>query len=57
MEVVVGVLVVWFLLALVVAVAIGRLIRLGGACSTVEHTLTTTHLPADLRPAVSSSPR
>ncbi len=56
-EVVVGVLVVWFLLAVVVAVVIGRGIRLADARSTVERTLTTADLPADFRPAVGSSPR
>ena len=54
---VIGVLVVWALVALGFAVVLGRGIRLGDARSTVEHTLTTADLPADFRSAVGSSQR
>jgi len=50
-------LVVWFLLAVVVAVVVGRGIRLADARSTVEHPLTTADLPADFRPSASTSRR
>ncbi len=54
MEVVVGVLLVWFLLALVVAVVIGRGIRLADARSAAERPLTTADLPAGFTPGVGS---
>ncbi len=54
---VIGVLVVWALVALWFAVVLGRGIRLADARSTVEHALTTADLPADFRSAVGSSPR
>ena len=57
MEVVVSVLLVWFLLAVVVSVVVARGIRLAAGRSTVEHPLATSDLPADFRPAVGSSPR
>jgi hypothetical protein len=57
MEVVVGVLFVWFLLALVVAVVIGRGIRLADARSAAERPLTTADLPAGFTPASSTSRR
>ena len=57
MEVVVGVLLVWFLLALVVAVVIGRGIRLADARSAAERPLTTADLPAGFTPASSTSRR
>ncbi len=57
MEVVVGVLLVWFLLALVVAVVIGRGIRLADARSAAVSPLTTADLPAGFTPASSTSRR
>ncbi len=57
MEVVVGVLLVWFLLAVVVAVVIGRGIRLADASSAAERPLTTADLPAGFTPASSTSRR
>jgi hypothetical protein len=57
MEVVVGVLFVWFLLALVVAVVIGRGIRLADARSAAVSPLTTADLPAGFTPASSTSRR
>ncbi len=57
MEVVVGVLLVWFLLAVVVAVVIGRGIRLADARSAAERPLTTADLPAGFTPASSTSRR
>jgi hypothetical protein len=56
-EVVVGVLLVWFLLAVVVALVIGRGIRLADASSTAEHPLSTADLPADFRATVDPSRR
>ena len=55
--VVIGVLLVWFLLALVVAVVVGRGIRLADARSAGEHPLTTADLPAAFTPASSTSRR
>ncbi len=57
MEVVVGVLLVWFVLALLVAVVIGRGIRLADACSAAERPITTAYLPAGFTPASSTSRR
>ena len=57
MEVVVGVLLVCFLLALVVAVVLGRGIRLADARSAAERPLTTADLPAEFTPASSTSRR
>ncbi len=57
MEVVVGVLLLWFLLAVVVAVVIGRGIRLADARSAAERPLTTADLPAGFTPASSTSRR
>ncbi len=57
MEVVVGVLLVWFLLALVVAVVIGRGIRLADARAAAERPFTTADLPAGFTPGAASSRR
>ena len=53
----IGVLVVWALLALGVAVVLGRGIRLADARSGAERPLTTADLPADFRPGVTGSRR
>lgn len=53
----VGVLVVWALVALGVAVVLGRAIGLADARSGVEHTLTTADLPAGFTPAPSGRRR
>jgi hypothetical protein len=55
MEVVVGVLLVWFLLA--VALVIGRGVRLADARSGAARPCTTADLPADFTPGVGSSRR
>ena len=52
-----GFLVVWFLVALVVAVILGRGIRLADARSAAERPLTTADLPAAFTPASSTSRR
>ena len=57
MEVVVGVLLVWFLLAVVVALVIGRGIRLADARSAAARPFTTADLPADFTAGVTSSRR
>ena len=54
---VIGVLVVWVLLALGVAVVLGRGIRLADARSGAERPLTTADLPAAFRPGVGSARR
>lgn len=51
----IGVLVVWALVALGVAVVLGRGIRLADARSGAERPLTTADLPAGFTPGVSSS--
>jgi hypothetical protein len=53
----IGVLVVWALVALGVAVVLGRGIRLADARSAAERPLTTADLPAGFAPGVSSSRR
>ena len=53
----IGVLVVWALVALGVAVVLGRGIRLADARPGVERPFTTADLPADLRSGVRSSRR
>ncbi|WP_448611180.1 hypothetical protein [Geodermatophilus sp. URMC 60] len=53
----IGVLVVWVLVALGVALVLGRAIRLGEARSCAARPFTTADLPADFRSAVGSSPR
>ena len=53
----IGVLVVWALVALGVAVVLGRGIRLADARSGAERPLTTADLPAGFTPGVSSSRR
>ena len=53
----IGVLVVWALVALGVAVVLGRGIRLADARSGAERPLTTADLPAGFAPGVSSSRR
>ena len=53
----IGVLVVWALVALGVAVVLGRGIRLADARSGAERPLTTVDLPAGFTPGVSSSRR
>ncbi len=54
---VIGVLVVWALVALGVAVVVGRGIRLADARSGAERPFTTADLPAGFTPGVSSSRR
>ena len=54
---VIGVLVVWLLVALGVAVVLGRGVRLADARARAERPFTTGDLPAALRPAVSSARR
>ncbi len=54
---VIGVLVVWLLVALGVAVVLGRGIRLADSRARVERPFTTGDLPAAFRPAVSSARR
>jgi hypothetical protein len=54
---VIGVLILWVLMALVVAVVIGRGIRLSDARSATERPLTTADLPAGFTPASSTSRR
>jgi len=53
----IGVLVVWALVALGVAVVLGRGIHLADARSGAERALTTADLPAGFTPGVSSSRR
>ena len=53
----IGVLVVWALVALGVAVVLGRSIRLADARSGAERPLTTDDLPADFTPGVTGSRR
>ncbi len=53
----IGVLVVWALVALGVAVVVGRGIRLADARSGAERPFTTADLPAGFTPGVSSSRR
>jgi hypothetical protein len=53
----IGVLVVWALVALGVAVVLGRGIRLADVRSGAERPLTTADLPAGFTPGVSSSRR
>ena len=53
----IGVLVVWALVALGVAVVLGRGIRLADARSGAERPLTTADLPAGCAPGGSSSRR
>ena len=53
----IGMLVVWALVALGVAVVLGRGIRLAAARSGAQRPLTTADLPAGFAPGVSSSPR
>ena len=53
----IGVLVVWALVALGVAVVLGRGIRLADARSGAERPFTTADLPADFTPGVPSSRR
>ena len=52
---VIGVLVVWLLVALAVAVVLGRGIRLADTRARAERPFTTADLPAAFRPAVSSA--
>jgi hypothetical protein len=52
---VIGVLVVWLLVALVVAVVLGRGIRLADDRAAAERPFTTADLPVGFTPAVSSS--
>ena len=54
---VIGVLVVWVIVAIGFTVVIGRGIRLADARSAVEHPLTTADLPAAFTPASSTSRR
>ncbi len=54
---VIGVLVVWALVALGVAVVVGRGIRLADARSGAERVLTTADLPAGFTPTPSTSRR
>jgi hypothetical protein len=54
---VIGVLVVWVLVALGVAVVLGRGIRLADTRARAERPFTTGDLPAAFRPAVSSARR
>ena len=54
---VIGVLVVWPLLALGVAVVLGRGIRLADTRACAERPFTTAHLPAAFRPGVGSARR
>ena len=53
----IGVLVVWPLVALGFAVVLGRGIRLADARSGAERPFTTADLPADFTPGVPSSRR
>ena len=53
----IGVLVVWALVALGVAVVLGRSIRLADARSAAERPFTTADLPAGFTPGVPSSRR
>ncbi len=52
---VIGVLVVWLLVALAVAVVLGRGIRLADTRARAERPFTTADLPAAFRPGVSSA--
>jgi hypothetical protein len=54
---VIGVLVVWLLVALAVAVVLGRGIRLADTRARAERPLTTGDLPAAFQPGVSSARR
>jgi hypothetical protein len=54
---VIGVLVVWLLVALAVAVVLGRGIRLADSRARVERSFTTGDLPVAFRPGVSSARR
>jgi len=54
---VIGVLVVWVLVALGFAVVLGRCIRLAHARARPEPPFTTADLPAAFRPGVGSAPR
>ncbi len=54
---VIGVLVVWVIVAIGLAVVVGRGIRLADARSAVEHPLATADLPAAFTPASSTSRR
>ncbi len=54
---VIGVLVVWLLVALAVAVVLGRGIRLADTRARAERPFTTADLPAGFTPGVSSSRR
>ncbi len=54
---VIGVLVVWPLVALGVAVVLGRWIRLADTRSRAERPLTTADLPAAFQPGVRSTRR
>ena len=54
---VIGVLVVWVLLALGVAVVLGRGIRLADTRARAERPLTTADLPAGFTPGVGSARR
>jgi hypothetical protein len=54
---VIGVLVVWVLVALGAAVVLGRGIRLADTRARAERPFTTGDLPAAFRPAVSSARR
>ena len=56
-EVLVGVVLIWVLLAVVVAVVVGRGIRLADERSGVPASLTTADLPAGFAPEPSTSPR
>ena len=53
----IGVLVVWALVALGVAVVLGRGIRLADARARADRTLTTADLPAGFTPGVHSAHR
>ncbi len=55
--IVIGVLVLWVLVGLGVALVIGRGIRLADARSAAERPLTTADLPAGFTPASSTSRR
>ena len=54
---VIGVLVVWVLVAFGVAVVLGRGMRLADARSAAERPFTTADLPADFTPGVSGARR
>jgi hypothetical protein len=57
MEALIGMLVVWALVALGVAVVLGRGIRLADARARADRTLTTADLPAGFTPGVRSAHR